>query len=300
MENFFSKTTPIDKNIVQSRIISTCSAHGWQETIAYILKKRVPFHNLKIAEVGCGTGTFSLTLNLLGASTTLIDLDNDALNTAQRVFALYNREANFIKTDVLKPVPKSLEGCFDIVISGGLAEHFLDKERDKCISFHRILLKKYGFAYIGVPNKLSICYQFVRYFRMITGTWKIGVEKPFTFKELKEISKKVGFSKSEVIGNWSLKKDLKDYFYGLVSAILDVLPDQARKLSRKIRLQKEKVGDRLQDNVKLEAKKFIFEKVNSIKKSLNEEKRKKSKDYFSAGIILFGFVGDNQLRKSEK
>ena len=42
-----------------------------------------PYGDLKVAEVGCGTGTFSLTLALLGASVTLIDFNAKVLENAK-------------------------------------------------------------------------------------------------------------------------------------------------------------------------------------------------------------------------
>jgi len=293
MEKFFYESTYLDRAAMQARIISTSSALGWQQTIEYILKKGISFSELNVAEVGCGSGTFSLSLNLLGAKTTLIDFDQDALNTAKQVFSLYKREADFIQADVSKAAPESLKNKFDLIISGGLAEHFVGEAREKCIAFHKDLLRAGGIAYIGVPNKLSPGYQIVKGFKTISGKWKVGVEKPFTYQELKKIGRSVGFKDVEVIGNYPLKKDLKDYSLGLISAILDVLPSAVRDFTKRVRRQ-EKVKESTESKtIEFREEAIIRERVENVKRTLAAKKLKSLKDYLSAGIILFGFVADD-------
>lgn len=78
---------------MERRIRGFCSTFGWQHTIASIFEYRLSFDKMKTIEVGCGSGTFSLTLSLLGADVTLIDNDSEALEVAQQVFALYKQKA---------------------------------------------------------------------------------------------------------------------------------------------------------------------------------------------------------------
>ncbi|MBU1863215.1 MAG: class I SAM-dependent methyltransferase [Candidatus Omnitrophica bacterium] len=285
MEKFYDKSFCIDKKIMRSRIIHICSGWGWQTIIAYILSKKTSFKNLKIAEVGCGTGSFSLILNFLGADTMLIDADEDALAASKKVFALYNRHATFIKSDVLAPVPEDLIGSYDIVISCGLAEHFVGEDREKCFLFHKALLKKDGFAYIGVPNKFSLCYQIVRLFRKMTRTWGIKTEDPFTYWELQKVSKKVGFQKSVIIGNHFLREDIIIYSIGFISAVLDVLPPKVRAIRKRRKTKKCFDGEKGEN----QEERMVLDRVAHLKNGL-KVKRKKIKDYFSAGLISFSFL----------
>ena len=178
-----------------SRIANAVSSQSWKATIASIFEKNLSFEKLKVIEVGCGTGTLSLILNLLGANTTLLDADEDALNLASEIFDRYRREATFIKANIIEDFPSKIFNSFDLAMSAGLAEHFIGDERKKCIAFHKHLLKENGFAVIGVPNRFGIFYRLVRSFRELTNTWTINTEIPFTYWELKRYAEQVGFSK---------------------------------------------------------------------------------------------------------
>jgi len=285
-EKFFDHNSYIDKKIIRDRIILHVNGFGWQNAIANILQTNVPFNELKVIEVGCGTGTFSLTLNLLGANTTLLDADEDALNIARQVFNLYGRISTFVKADATKPVPKDLIGKFDVVLSGGLAEHFIGSEREQCFLFHKNLLNNNGMAYIGVPNKYSIFYRIVRYCSEKARKWNIDIEIPFSYWELKDYAEKIGFYKSQVIGNHSLLKDMRDYSLAFISVILKIMPSSIRQRAHVL---KNKIAKSANSSVENQDEwHIIFEKVESIKKQLNTIQKKSLKDYLSAGLVLFG------------
>lgn len=284
----------ITKELINSRIQRTISAKGWEKTVQYILKKKIPFEHLHLAEVGCGTGTFSLTFALLGAKVVLIDIDPQAISIAKRVFSSFKCHAEFIQMSVLDVAPEFLINRFDIVISGGLAEHFIGDNRLKCISFHKALLREGGFSYIGVPNKLSPFYQMVRLFRIITGTWRMEIEIPYSYWELKRIAEQVGFTEVELIGNHPLRKDLIDYSMGLISAILEMLPNKARRMTGEIRSKKS-----ISNYQNYDERTEILNKINHIKEKPSTRSKNLPKDFFSAGIILFGSKGSYYASNSE-
>ena len=284
----------ITKELMISRIQSTISAIGWEKTVQYILKKKIPFEHLRIAEVGCGTGTFSLTLGLLGAEVVLIDIDPRAIKMAKEVFNIFKCNTEFIQMSVLDPVPEFLINRFDIVISGGLAEHFVGDDRLKCIAFHEALLREGGFSYIGVPNKLSPFYQMVRLFRIVTRTWRMEIEIAYTYWELKRSAKQVGFAEIEVTGNHPLRKDLIDYSLGLISAILDILPNKVRRMIGPIKPKKS-----VSNNQNYYERRKILNKISKIKERLPTRSKRLLKDFFSAGIILFGSKGSYHANNSE-
>jgi len=290
IEKFKYENLVVDNNLVRTRILSTVRALGWQYSIALLLKRQIPFEQLKTIEIGCGTGTFSLTLNLLGADTTLLDADEDALKAAREVFSVYGRTASYIKANVIDPPPEELMHQFDIVISGGLAEHFSGQDREKVILYHKLLMKSDGFVYIGVPNRLSLFYQIIVVLRRIMGIWTIDTEIPFTPFELKKIAKRVGFSKHLVVGNFSLADDFSEYSAAFGALILKPFPKIKRLVRKTFYASKrdDRIATSQEDSIEIQE--FIKDKVRDVsKKYTHTDFRKSLKDYLSAGIILFGF-----------
>lgn len=268
-----------------NRRLRTCTNYlGWQHAMRLILEKGVPFSGVKIAEVGCGTGTMSLTFGLLGAAITLIDFSHQVLEQARRIYDLFDCTAEFIQADCMEPPVADLAGRFDFVISGGLAEHFIGEDREKCVRYHRILLKEGGIAYIGVPNKLSPFYQWIKEFRKLTGTWRIEIEVPFTPKELKTLAKKIGFKEAYVIGNAPLRKDLIDYSRGFGSAVKELFPSSVQK---RLRARKERDTTR-SDNTD-DMRRYCQDMVYAIRSGCFRRPRSPLVNTFSAGLILFVF-----------
>lgn len=290
IEKFEYENFVVDDNFLRSRILNVVRSFGWQHIIAFLLKKQVPFEQLKTIEIGCGTGTLSLTLNLLGAETALLDADESALKTARKVFSVYGRTASYIKANVIDPPPEELMHKFDIVISGGLVEHFSRQDRERVVLYHKLLMKSDGFVYIGVPNRLSLFYQAVAMLTRIMGQWTLDIEIPFTPFELKKIAKRVGFSKNLVIGNFSLVDDFPVYSAALGALILKPFPKVRRILKRIFYTSKrdDRITGSQEDGIEIQE--FIKDKVQYVNKKYTRiDFRRTLKDYLSAGIILFGF-----------
>jgi SAM-dependent methyltransferase len=283
MQHFNWASLKIDHKMMESRIKTACSALGWLHTIHYLNESKVPFNQLKVAEVGCGSGTFALTLRILGADVTLIDSDERALDVARRSYYLYGFEPRFLKADVLMAPPSSLLGTFDLVSSSGLAEHFSGTQRNTCLAFHRDLLKKGGVARVSVPNRFSPWYGLHRGIRELIGTWHLDIEIPFSYGELKKIAKAVGFSRYEIIGNYPLIQDAADYSKACLSALARQIP-----LVRK-RLDARKVILACQT-------KPVTTPIADVVQTCSEKAREmhltpsflKLRDKFSAGLVFFG------------
>ena len=287
IEEWDPKKANLSAEEVLKRIKSCISYRGWLHVTQLIKGKNSTFTGLKIAEVGAGTGIFSLTLGLLGASVTLIDFNQKALDNAKKIYQLCGCAASFTKADCLKEPPLSLLTAFDFVISGGLAEHFSGQDRKRCINFHKNILKEGGFAFIGVPNRYSLPYQGIRLFRRLTRTWKISVEIPYSNLELKRIARESGFKNFYVLGNASLLREFFVYTRGFISAVIDILPQRLKANIRKIkRCRSEQLSDR---SIQALAKKTIEERINRTS-SLNKRiSGFRLTDQFSAGLILFAF-----------
>ena len=281
--------TEFTKELIDQKIKFCLAFRGWKHLAWLIRCSGIPFTSLKIIEVGCGTGTLSLIFALAGASVTLIDFNRNMLESAKKIYALYGCRAEFIETDCLAEPPAELLGKFDLAISAGLVEHFRDVDRKKVIAYHRLLLKVGGIAYIGVPNRWSPFYQWIRLARILTGTWKSSVEIPFSSRELKSAAKETGFSNSYVLGNASLVKDLVVYSRGFISVIAEALPGTLSKQLKTIKhsLPKE-VNATVQDRCIIE---------ETVKTSLDRSAEQGRAgavaeaidDNFSAGIVLFAF-----------
>ncbi len=270
---------------VDARIKSTVSRRGWQNVIRLIKQSSKPFEKLKVAEVGCGTGTFSLTLALLGAKVTLIDYNESVLEEAFRIYKLYGCHADCVKGDCCSEPPDNLKNAFDIALSGGLAEHFTGENRQKCISYHKALINEAGFIVIGVPNILSPGYRIVRLFRTLTGTWRISLEKPFSKIELEDYARKLKFERYYVLGNVSLQGDIEDYSLGLVSAVVDILPGSLAGRLRELKRNMLNHDSDIQAGC-LDAGLYCRNAADSVETAGGKDF---FADNFSAGIILFAF-----------
>lgn len=279
------------KEIMDQRILSIISNRGWQNTVRIIKQKGIPFEKLKIAEIGCGTGTFSLTFCLMGASVTLIDNNQKVLENTKRIYGFYDCEAKFLKTNCLEDPPEDFRSAYDFAASYGLAEHFLSKNREKCIMYHKNLLKKGGFACIGVPNSFSPFYRCNRLIRELTGTWRISLEIPFSCAELNNLAKKSAFNRFYIIGSLPLSKDFLVYSRGFVSVIVEMLPGLMRRNLRGFKTKVSKSIHRTQNTYSRQyLSKYLLSKAQEVDCNLEKKPLDIMTDRFSSGLILFGFV----------
>lgn len=304
MEKFDWKNFSNGTDNIIRRIIKQVGAPGWKNSVRLLQRTGKPFPDLCTLEIGCGSGTFSQSLALLGARTVLVDCDEEALKTAEKIYSLLGLKGRFINRDVLNGDFSDMKNSFDMVISGGLAEHFQGQERERCIRVHREMLNAGGFAYIGVPNKLSPFYWLVRIIRTLTGRWDIEMEKPYTFYELKKLAEKSGFFSYEVKGNYSLSEDAVEYTLGAISALAALFPG-IREIFQAMRKGKKKTAGSCED---INREQILSSQLKQVKKIIEnsigrtdiedrEAERFAPKDVFSAGIILFGFAGDKRSVK---
>jgi hypothetical protein len=105
------------------------------------------------------------------------------------------------------------------------------------------------------------------------------------------LAKEAGFSKGEIVGNTALRKDMREYSLGVVSAALDVMPARLREAirGRRRRFQGGAVSH-VPDEKGVEEK-IIAESIAEIRRCPLPDKKKQLKDYLSSAIILFGYAG---------
>lgn len=277
------------KEMIDKRIETCLSFAGWRHVVEIINNTGRRFDELQVAEIGSGTGTFSLTLALLGARVTLIDYNPEVLKQADKIYKFYNCKVDCICTDILESVSHSLREKFDLVISLGLAEHFTEDNRRKCLVSHKDLLKKGGFTVISVPNRLSPFYMSIWILRNLTRTWKV-LEVPFSPRELRKFARELSFKNYYVIGLWPLIRDLYIYPRGFISALIDLLPESYSRILRRWHadilqyIKKPLLPDRDMDMVK-----YCRGKATLIKERPQRILNGALKNNFNSNIILFAF-----------
>ena len=167
------------------------SSIRWRRIEKEVLKKFGSFKGLKVIELGAGGGTNALLFALRGSEVYVLDYSSKALKRSQEFFSRHDIKSNMIMQDALN-LDKNLFGKFDVSMSFGLAEHFTGKNRIQIIKSHFDVLNNKGVSFISVPNKWNIPYRIHKSIFEIIGIWRVGEEYPFSRKELKLISLKLG------------------------------------------------------------------------------------------------------------
>lgn len=81
----------------------------------------------KLLDIGCGYGTESIAIALLGADVVGIDINRDALSTAKKIAECYKAPVSFIQCDVLN-LPFEDES-FNVIVDQGCFHHILPVDR---------------------------------------------------------------------------------------------------------------------------------------------------------------------------
>lgn len=146
----FYDETPFP-NYEESENISDLIQKAQKNLFARLLNEQIPF-NIKVLEVGCGTGQLS---NLLGVSQRIVfgtDMSIPSLKLAQE-FKQNNKleRVGFYQMNLFRPIFK--EESFSLVICNGVLHH----TSDPSLGFQIIsrLVKKGGYIIIGLYNKFG-------------------------------------------------------------------------------------------------------------------------------------------------
>ncbi len=98
----------------------------WQRMEAMIRERFGTFEGLSVIEIGAGRGTNAALMAQRGAQVTVLDDSDSALERAKRLFDALALDVELVNDDALD-LPDSLRDRFDVSMSFGLAEHFLDE-----------------------------------------------------------------------------------------------------------------------------------------------------------------------------
>ncbi|MFH1754758.1 MAG: methyltransferase domain-containing protein [Candidatus Latescibacterota bacterium] len=160
-----------------------------QGRIAANLEPYVDVADLKVLEVGAGTGRDSEEIAMRGGIVFTLDYSEEALNLMHDSLSA---TAGIICGDA-KQIPIATE-TVDIVFHQGLLEHFRDPET--LIDENRRILKKNGILLVDVPQRFHY-YTLLKHMLMLVGKWFAGWETEFSPAALRRLVESRGF---EVIG----------------------------------------------------------------------------------------------------
>ena len=161
----------------------------------------IPNHKSKICELGCGTAVVARYLgNKFKADLTLVDNNPTAQEMIKETFKDYPYQYNIRNTDVFNL--SDLNETQDLVVSGGLIEHFIDDARKLIIKAHCDMTTENGYILILVPCPnwwYSILNGFIfKHLHLLDDI----LEVPWTYQELENTLDEFGYeilSKTYVI-----------------------------------------------------------------------------------------------------
>ena len=138
--------------------------------------------DIRCIELGSGRGDLATLLAQEGATVTLLDSSDRALDQARHRFSRLGLRGDFMRGDLFNVV--DLGKSFDVAISSGVIEHFAGEQRTRAIQSHADSLRRGGLVIISVPNARCWPYRVWKKWLELRGTWPYGFEQPFSRREL--------------------------------------------------------------------------------------------------------------------
>jgi SAM-dependent methyltransferase len=163
----------------------------WKAQERLVRERFGSFEGLEVIEIGAGRGVNGALYAKRGARVTLLDVSELPLAQARELFAAHGVEPQLVQGDVFD-LAQEVRGRFDVAMSFGLCEHFLDARRLAVVRAHLEPLRPGGLAFIGVPNRHAPVYRLWMATMKRTGSWPIGTEEPFTAAELERLAGEAG------------------------------------------------------------------------------------------------------------
>ncbi len=148
---------------------------------------------LRTIELGSGRGDLSALLAQEGADVTLLDASDKALAQARHRFKRLGLQANFIKGDIFS-WPDHSHCDYDVALSSGVIEHFVDQTRTAIIDAHRRAVRPGGMVVISVPHAHCLPYRLWKSYLQLRGWWPYGLEIPYTRRELVRRAREAGLT----------------------------------------------------------------------------------------------------------
>jgi len=149
----------------------------WKLIKKAVLDRFGSMEGREVIEIGSGKGTNGLCMALRGAKASVLDINDAALERAKELFAAFHVMPRVIRQNILDPLNPALAGSFGVVMSFGLAEHFIGSERAVCLRRHFDLAKPGGIVIISVPNESSFIVKLDDALLSLARRWKWGWER---------------------------------------------------------------------------------------------------------------------------
>lgn len=140
------------------------------------LRKVLPRTDLRMLEAGSGTGRVSIRLATEGATVVLMDFSVNALRMSQELTRKIGAQI-FPVAGSIFAIPFK-DGCFDVVWSGGVLEHYSEEMQRKALAEMLRVCRVGGLVISIVPYYHAIFYRCAKRYLELRGKWQFGCEKP--------------------------------------------------------------------------------------------------------------------------
>jgi len=122
------------------------------------IEKNIPIKDgMKVLEAGSGPAHDSIIFAENGANVTAVDLSENALRNAKKIYSDLGYPINTINANITK-LPFA-DNYFDLTWNAGVLEHFNDSELEKVFQEMVRVTKRSGLILVFVPNKFYFWYQ---------------------------------------------------------------------------------------------------------------------------------------------
>jgi len=132
--------------------------------------------DMRVLEVGSGSGILSYELARRGARATLLDISGLAIKISSRLFGANGSSGAFVVADA-GAMPFA-DNTFDAVFSSGLLEHFEKSEASQFMEEKARVLKTGGRIVALAPSARGVIYRVGKRWMEREGCWQWGKEKP--------------------------------------------------------------------------------------------------------------------------
>ncbi len=180
------------------------------KVLHYITQRCGPINKLKTIEIGAGRSLYSFLLAQMGASVSVMDCSQPALDLTQKQFATYGLAVNLVPQNAFEVEAASFES-YDVVMSFDPLKHFKYPERFNLIKVQTDLVRSQGVVAVGVPNRFFFPHEFLKAYLHWQYKWDLGYERASTRQELLKIASELNLYDAQIVGS-AFIHDLKRYW----------------------------------------------------------------------------------------
>ncbi|MBA7480177.1 Ubiquinone biosynthesis O-methyltransferase, mitochondrial [subsurface metagenome] len=190
------------KGGIQTKVVSS---NNFARHIILSLIDKYLRPDMRVLDIGCGDGAFSLYIANKGNEVLGIDISEKAIDDAQKGAELLGiRNASFKATDFLYA---EFQGKFDFVILNHVLEH-LTNDRVFLQKIHELLVPG-GILYFGVPSDKAPLHQLkLKLYKKDAYDYSLGHLRRYTESSLSSILEMEGFEVMEIRGRGGILREI--------------------------------------------------------------------------------------------